>query len=508
MTHKFSIPMRYVFGTMIAITLIACDSPPSSKPKSPLPSPPAPNPPPTKVKARDPGVRVGDSGTGNSLPGLDSNFQKLFDAGLDEFSKLNTVKDDGLGPTFNFVSCVGCHTYPSVGGTSPGPTKNNPKPINPQYTFWKTNLSKFNQIPSFIAGGDPANPGFTPIRVARFIHVENDKNTPDGGVHSLFNIMGLPGAEDCAGLKQPDFEKAVREHNVIFRIPTPVFGAGLIEAIPDTAIEENQKRETKEKAAYGISGKSNITMSGRTSTGLPNRNGNDGTIARFGWKAQNKSLLVFAGEAYNVEMGISNELFPTERDETQACQGQLAPNDRTHPEKSDPMEVLSDVEKFSAFMRLLAPPEPSRDVPGGSASIEKGRGVFKDVGCAYCHTPQLTTGKSDIPSLDRKPVHLYSDLLLHKMGPRLADGISQGQAESDEFRTAPLWGLGQRMWFLHDGRTSDLIRAIEEHESFAGLEQSGSNKQALDSEANKSIKAFRELPSESQQDLLNFLRSL
>lgn len=501
MAYEFSTSLRYVFCTILAATLIACDSSTSTPIAPPNPKSKKTSLPPAEVKARDPGVRLGDSGAGSALPDLDSNLKKLFAAGLVEFTKPNKVKDDGLGPTFNLDSCVACHKYPNVGGSSPGPTKDNPKPINPQYTFWKENLSKTNRIPSFIVGNDPANPGFTPIRVVRFVHVQNDKNIPDGGVHALFTITGLPGAEDCTGLKQPDFERTVQEDNLIKRIPTPVYGAGLIEQIPDTVIVENQKHETEKKEAYGINGRFNITMSSRTNTGLPNRNGNDGTIARFGWKAQNKSLLVFAGEAYNVEMGISNELFPSERDENPTCQGQPAPNDRTHPEQSDPMEVLSDIEKFAAYMRLLAPPEPSKDIPGGSASIEQGKSAFQKVGCAYCHTPQLMTGKSDISQLDRKQVNLYSDLLLHNMGPKLADGISQGQAKPDEFRTAPLWGLGQRMWFLHDGRTSDLMQAIEEHASVE-------NEDYRKSEANKSVQEFHGLPDERKQDLLNFLRSL
>jgi CxxC motif-containing protein (DUF1111 family) len=335
--------------------------------------------------------------------------------------------------------------------------------------------------------------------------MENDKNALDGGVHSLFTIVGLSGAETCKDLKQPNFEKAVNDNNVIFRIPTPIYGAGLIEQIPDSAIEGNRIWADKEKKSYGISGETNITMAGRTVTGLPNRNGNDGTIARFGWKAQNKSLLTFAGEAYNVEMGISNELFPSERDDNPTCQGKPAPNDRTRPEKLEEVNtnngedkrlaILSDVEKFAAYMRLLAPPEPSKNVPGGLVSIEKGRKLFATVGCIYCHTSHFTTGESEIPQLSKKPVNLYSDLLLHNMGKKLADGISQGQAKGDEFRTAPLWGLGQRTWLMHDGRTSDLIKAIEEHESDQ-------------SEASKSVQEFSKLQKQSKQDLLNFLRSL
>ena len=117
-------------------------------------------------------------------------------------------------------------------------------------------------------------------------------------------------------LPQPDFATQVANHNVIFRIPTPVFGEGLIESIPDSAILANHAATAASKASLGIRGRANFTVAGRTITGQTNNNGNDGTVARFGWKAQNKSLLVFSGEAYNVEMGITNELFPTERDET------------------------------------------------------------------------------------------------------------------------------------------------------------------------------------------------
>jgi CxxC motif-containing protein (DUF1111 family) len=484
MTSVYNKSIQYTLAALFTTALVSCNEPT-----------PTPAPPKTEVKLHDPGVRLGDSGAGKPLPGLDTNYQSLFSAGLEEFLKVDKVKEDGLGPTYNFVSCgVGCHAYPAVGGSSPGPTKDNPKSVNPQYAFWQDKLSKTNQIPSFIKGDDPNSPGLTPVREARFVHMEDNKDVPDGGVHSLFTIVGLPDAENCKDLKQPDFEKAVREKNVIFRIPTPVFGAGLIEQIPDSAIEGNRMWADKVKESYGISGKTNITMAGRTTTGLPNRNGNDGTIARFGWKAQNKSILVFAGEAYNVEMGISNELFPNEREENPACQGKPAPNDKTHPDKVGTLDLLSDVEKFAAYMRLLAPPEPAKDMPGGSASIEKGRKFFAAVGCVYCHTSHFMTGESEIPQLSKKPVKLYSDLLLHNMG-KLADGISQGQAKGDEFRTAPLWGLGQRTWFLHDGRTSDLIKAIEEHESDQ-------------SEASKSVQEYNKLQKESKQDLLNFLRSL
>jgi CxxC motif-containing protein (DUF1111 family) len=108
-------------------------------------------------------------------------------------------------------------------------------------------------------------------------------------------------------------------------------------------------------------------------------------------------------------------------------------------------------------MRFLAPPTASTATPGGAGSILRGRALFATTGCALCHTPAFKTGESSVAALSDKDVRLFSDLLLHRMGPGLADDILQGVAEGDEFRTAPLWGLGQRIFFLHDGRTNDLV---------------------------------------------------
>jgi CxxC motif-containing protein (DUF1111 family) len=150
-------------------------------------------------------------------------------------------------------------------------------------------------------------------------------------------------------------------------------------------------------------------------------------------------------------------------------------------------------------MRMLAPPTPAPDTP----SIVNGRAVFAKIGCALCHTPLFTTGRaiasgsSTSPSaaLSNQPVNLYSDLLVHHMGVNLADGITQGGAGPDEFRSAPLWGAGQRIFFLHDGRTTDLVRAIEAHRSRG-------------SEANAVIERFNLLSINRRQDIINFLRSL
>ncbi|MGH7185350.1 MAG: di-heme oxidoredictase family protein, partial [Pseudomonadota bacterium] len=248
-------------------------------------------------------------------------------------------------------------------------------------------------------------------------------------------------------------------------------------------------------------GRPNIVLAGHAISGQANNNGNDGTVARFGWKAQNKSLLLFSGEAYHVEMGITNELFQTERDETPGCQFAAVPNDVTKTDGKTPVEAISAIEKFAFFARFLAAPAPSPDTPGGADSIAKGRKLFADIGCALCHTPTLNTGNAAVTALRNQPVHLFSDLLVHDMGPGLADGVTQGQAGPREFRTAPLWGLGQRLFFLHDGRTSDLREAIRAH-------RSGHFFTFNASEANAVVKKFNALQDSQKQDILNFLRSL
>jgi len=154
------------------------------------------------------------------------------------------------------------------------------------------------------------------------------------------------------------------------------------------------------------------------------------------------------------------------------------------------------------FMKFLAPPLPNPTVPGGADSIARGRSAFETVGCATCHTPTLSTrAGTDFPVLANKAVNLYSDLALHNMGPGLADDISQGLATGDEFRTAPLWGVGTRVFFLHDGRTTNMIEAIRAHRS-AGNSNYGP------SEANAVIDNYDALSPAQQQDLVNFLRSL
>ena len=429
----------------------------------------------------DPGVRGGPAGAGGPLPGLTADETAFFVSGLASFVEVDGV-EDGLGPRFNSNSCISCHSQPGTGGSSP--------PENPAIEVATLEGAK-NIVPWFITAAGP-------VREARFRL--NPDQTPDGGVHALFTITGRSDAEGCTAT-QPDFLPAGDpltgqggNPNVVFRIPTPMFGAGLIEAIPDATILASMRAGSSYRSQMGIGGHPNAHISGTA-----NRSGNDGTITRFGWKAQNKSLMMFSGEAYNVEMGVTNPLFPQERGDTAGCVLNATPEDALHFSAKTNTAVLSDVELFTIFMRLLAPPTPAADSP----KTVSGRALFQATGCTGCHTPSMTTGpmissgsaKSPSAALSNQTANMYSDLLVHNMGKGLSDGITQGGAGPDEFRTAPLWGVGQRVFFLHDGRTKDMVQAIEAHRSRG-------------SEANRVIERFNRLGAEEQQNIIEFLRSL
>jgi len=445
----------------------------------------------TRAAPVDPGVRGGPAGAGTPLKGLTADETAFFQDRLARFLDIEVVtkgSNNGLGPRFNSNQCFSCHSQPDAGGSSPA--------RNPLFEVASLNGAK-NTVPWFITQNGP-------IREARF--KRNSKGASDGAVHDLFVITGRSDAPGC-NIVQPDFLPAGNpltgqggNSNIIFRIPTPLFGAGLIEAIPDSAILANMSSNASLKSKLGISGHPNSHLSGNV-----NRSANDGTITRFGWKAQNKSLLMFASEAYNVEMGVTNQLFPQERDETPGCLFNATPEDTLNftptPTTSGNSNtaVISDIEAFANFMRMLAPPTPAPATP----SSEKGRDTFARIGCAHCHTPSLSTGamiasgSSTNPSaaLSNQTANLFSDLLVHHMGKGLADGITQGGAGPDEFRTAPLWGVGQRIFFLHDGRTTNLVDAIRAHRSRR-------------IEANKVIERFNKLSTQEQQEIIDFLRSL
>ena len=418
--------------------------------------------------AKDPGVRGGTPGAGGPLPNLTSTYADFFTAAFNRFQEVDSVSGTvpnengiGLGPRFNANSCASCHAFPALGGTSAA--------TNPQVAVATLDGAR-NSLPSFITIDGP-------VREARFIRKPN--GTADGGVHDLFVISGRLDAGACS-ISQPDFATELANHNVIFRIPTPIFGAGLIESITDDAILDNAANPAK--ASAGISGR-------------PNRSGNDGTITRFGWKAQNKSLLMFAGEAYNVEQGVTNEIFPNERETTAGCLFNPLPEDGTNLTTNAtylPSGYSSDIVNFAMFARLSAPPAPAAP----TAITTAGASIFNQIGCNLCHTPAMKTGSTFAPTGQfNLTVNAFSDFLLHNMGTNLADNVSQGLASGSEFRTAPLWGLGQRIFFLHDGRTRDLMDAIEEHKSQG-------------SEANQVINNFNQLSPAQAQALLDFLRSL
>jgi CxxC motif-containing protein (DUF1111 family) len=416
--------------------------------------------------AKDPGPRPGPAGAGGFYPTLNAAEQAAFANGISQFIEDEPVPDipqgnGGLGPGFNSTSCGSCHSQPATLGTSPSPSSPQVPQPNPQIAA-AMEMGAKNTIPSFITPNGP-------VREARFIL--NPDGTLDGGVHNLFSIAGRTDAPGC-NLKQPDFEAQLDARNVIFRIPTPLFGLGLVENTPDFALKSNLVRTADRRRDLGIGGRFNLS-------------GNDGTIMKFGWKAQNKSLTIFAGEAYNVEMGISNDVMPNERNLVKGCVFNPTPED-SHSQAGG-----SDVDAFVDAIRLSAPATPTSTTP----DIEAGRKEFDRVGCVLCHAQALTTSQSINTGMSYVEYHAFSDFALHHMGSNLADGVNQGMATGDEFRTAPLLGIGQRLFFLHDGRSSDLLDAINQHASPG-------------SEANEVVRRFHGLSTTEQQSLLNFLRSL
>ena len=464
----------------------------------------------------DPGVQSGNRGTGATLinPANDPNgFYAFFQDGLTRFQEMETVSNSanvGLGPRFNSNQCSSCHAQPAVGGTGAA--------VNPQFQFTRNGVAPGNTTPYFITANGPTLEARFPFFFNNYgttntnsshgranLKVPNgdvpyggaNLSAPNGGVEDLYTVTGRSDAGSC-NLPQPNFSAARAANNIIFRIPTPVFGAGLIENLDDSTLLNNQL----------VNNNNNLGISGSF-----NRNGNDGTITRFGWKAQNKSLHIFAGEAYNVEMGISNLLFTQDRPlpEEELASGLPAsclnltgtgyPEDTSNPLSSPNTAVLDDVSAFANFMRFLAPPPPGSVVLNGAtvpaATIAAGKTIFSSIGCATCHNPVTgTTQVSNlVPALSKQPVPAYSDFEIHHMGNGFNDNVSQGNAGGDQFRTAPLWGLGQRIFLDHDGRDLNLNATIQNHSSPG-------------SEATTVITNYDNLNSTQKQELLDFLRSL
>jgi len=492
------------------------------------------------IDTRQPPDANGNEGAGRVIANAGTAGKFWGDAGgvFGQLASVNGATDPtsnnptllGLGPAFNGNSCFMCHSQPAIGGTSPG-VGTPGFTQNPQVTlanaFGAANPENLSAI--ITPNG--------PIREARFILLETDPTrlTLDGGVHDLFSIQGRSDAPPGCQLSQPDITTQLADKNVIFRIPTPTFGLGLVENVADADLVRNAGLE------HGLNGS--------IQDAVLNRSGNDGTVARFGWKAQNKSLLLFAGEASNVELGMTNEIFQTERTPGTSCTANPLPEDDTkvafqsglNPQDVDSF-VSSAIENFAVFMRINGAPgqcdfASGVDVNGNalcnplSASAQAGLTVFNTIGCNVCHTESFTTQPSNVAGMSNRTFQPFSDFGLHHMGVTLADGVTQGLAGPDQFRTAPLWGLGQRLFFLHDGRASNLMQAIQAHSSSSNSCYTSAATQTfavtfpLDnnavasffpatatiscgSEANTVVANFNNQNVTNQQNLLNFLRSL
>ena len=363
---------------------------------------------------------------GDPLPGLTPAQTSEFQAGREDFMEVEE-EADGLGPTYNGTSCAACHNLPGVGGA--GTT-------------------------SVIRAGRLDNGVFTSPSGTNLIHLFS---TPEHG---------------CQPQVPADANLLIR------RIPTPLFGAGLMEAIPDETIRAAE--DPTDRNGDGVRGRAAL---------VTDPGGNRQRVGRFGWKSQYAGLLAFAGDAYLFEMGITNDLFP---DETVAGipPQKLAECDKV-PGNEDPRDPITGrrgIDNFANFMRFLAPLDRSME---GGPEAQRGARIFNEIGCAACHTPlTMTATNSAIPALDRKPVALYSDLLLHDVGTD--DSIPQGAANGNEFRTAPLWGMRQRKMLMHDGRALRAGQAIDQHSR----------------EGDRSRQRFRALQPQDRQAPMAYLNSI
>jgi len=470
--------------------------------------------------ATDPGPRTGTAGAGTFQSGLTTNEKAFEPAITGQFEQAFSVAGTpacsctngtgvcgpatcqsmfGLGPIFNSNSCASCHAQPAPGGSSPQ--------SNPLFSVYQLSGAT-NSMPSF----EQAN---GPVLVPRFPYQISNLSVPDGLVHQLFTIQGrsdnLPG---CTGLSQPNFTQANSEGDLVFRQPLPTFGDGYIEIIENTDILNNLNSNLAQKQAFGIGGAANIA--------------DDGSVSRLGWKAQWRAILPASGAEENVEMGVTNEMFPTETYQTtttppnQNCLANPIPEDSTNYAYTGtefvgtnyPWNFPEGVDRSAIFIRFLEQPTPGTciaDTAFGETATQtcsNGQKQFSNVGCNLCHTVSYTTPAGSIPNMGHVKASLYSDLLLHHMGNCLADNIVQGVAEGDMWRTPPLWNIGQRYWFMHDGRTNNIVTAIEGHSDSHQITPCTGNGSYPASEANQVITKFNNLSQENQQDLIYFLRSL
>ena len=348
-----------------------------------------------------------------------------FNDGKDEFVSVESV-EEGVGPVFNDVSCASCHSVAAVGGGS---------------AILETRFGT--------TGPDGL---FDPLSQL-------------GG--SLIQKEGIGAAADCEYLSEIVPQEATI---VADRRTTPLFGLGLVDAVPDATFWAIAQEEACDPD--GIAGV--VSVVANISTG-------QNAVGKFGWKGQNPSLFQFAGDAYINEMGITNPQFPNENCPQGDC-GALSCN---------PAPGLNDegpgVQAFADFMTFLAPP------PRGPINAQAGLGelVFRGIGCAGCHRTEIRTGPNPVAALHKVRFHPYSDFLLHDMGA-LGDGVTQNLATGQLMRTAPLWGARKLTTFLHDGRAATFEAAILAH--------AGQAKKARD--------RYASLPAYKKTWLTAFLNSL
>ena len=362
-------------------------------------------PPPQDVPQmthRAAGTELVGTAFGAPLPGLGAGDLALFEQGRTAFMAVDDVAD-GLGPVFNEASCVACHSSPggAVGGST-GRLETRFGAVNADGSF----------NPMAAQGGS-------------LLQDHGIGLTPSGAYTSLAETV-------------PAYATVVAK-----RRTTPLFGLGLVDAVPDAEIRAIAALQRI--FAPAIAGR--VAVVKDLATGKL-------AVGKFGWKNGNPTLFQFSGDAYLNEMGITSPFFPDENCPQGDC-GSLQYNPR--PDLNDPSGA--DVQAFADFMTFLGPP------PRGTATLTTLRGelIFAALGCGQCHVPTLVTGRNAVPALDEKVFHPYSDFLLHDMGA-LGDGIAQGAAGPREMRTAPLWGLRANTAFLHDGRALTPEGAILAHD--------------------------------------------
>lgn len=338
-----------------------------------------------------------------ALPGLTPTELAAFVRGDVEFAR-RFAPSTGLGPIFNNVSCASCHS-----GDGRGRLSNSLQRI-----------------------GTPANDMLRPLGGPQI----QDKAIPGALAEQL--PAGVP---------------------VSLRLPPPVFGAGLIDAITEETILS--RADADDRDGDGISGRPNWVTPLEFALPTTPTNASGQRIGRFGRKAQTSSILEQTVEAYHQDMGITSDFRPRENGNPLSSVPVDAADQAIDPEIA-PATVLAVVH----YLRTLAPSRPGTD----NDQRREGRALFATVGCTGCHVPALQTGPSDIAALSNQPVELFSDLLLHDMGEALADNRPDGSATGSEWRTTPLWGLRLMRQFLdgrallmHDGRARTVEEAVTMH---------------------------------------------